>query len=624
MWTQLCDIISKHPDSIKSIHVEPVLRSGIRSYPTEVADLWCTLASYYINMGQFDKAFDVYEEGMEDVCTVRDWNQIFDAYASVCDEIVSSKMAALEEEAENQESETEDELFTVTDDLEMFIAKYEYLMERRPFLSNSVKLRQNPHNVHEWHKRAKLYATVPDDNKKKKRKDKENNRENDQETKSEVSSNSIMKSDEMVVKTYSAAVLAVDPFQAVGKAFTLWTSFARFYETRYRNIESARKIFEKAVLTKQPSVDDLVSVWCDYIEMEMRHRNWFEAKALLERATRTPTREEYEKRDYVQNRVHKHVRLWSLFADIEEALSKQSGDISSTVAIYEKMIDLKIASPRIILNYAEFLQEHKHYEQSFQAYERGVNLFYFPQVYHIWIMYLTKFVQRYKGTKLERARDLFEQAVTNVPPEFARNLYLLYGQLEENYGLARHAMNVYDRGARAVQDNDMYDMYLVYINRAAQYYGITKTRDIYERAIQGLPSNKQIRDMCLKYADLERKLGEIDRARAIFAHAAKFCDPRVDPEFWTLWTQFEKAHGNIDTFKEMLRIRRSVEASNASVNIMTSSMLVAQQESEKRDAEAQRLKLKRKREEEGGSVTARDIEALERAQVQSNPDEMEI
>ena len=31
-------------------------------------------------------------------------------------------------------------------------------MERRPELLSSVMLRQNPHNVHEWHKRVKLFA----------------------------------------------------------------------------------------------------------------------------------------------------------------------------------------------------------------------------------------------------------------------------------------------------------------------------------------------------------------------------------------------------------------------------------------------------------------------------------
>lgn len=66
--------------------------------------------------------------------------------------------------------------------------------------------------------------------------------------------------------------------------------------------------------------------------------------------------------------------------------------------------------------------------------------------------------------------------------------------------------------------------------------------------------------MCLRFAGLERKLGEIDRARAIFAHASQFCDPRVHAKFWKDWYDFELETGSEDTFREMLRIKRSVQA----------------------------------------------------------------
>ena len=59
---------------------------------------------------------------------------------------------------------------------------------------------------------------------------------------------------------------------------------------------------------------------------------------------------------------------------------------------------------------------------------------------------------------------------------------------------------------------------------------------------------------------MERRLGEIDRARAIYGHASQFCDPRTNPAFWQKWESFEVQHGNEDTFKEMLRIKRSVQA----------------------------------------------------------------
>lgn len=69
-------------------------------------------------------------------------------------------------------------------------------------------------------------------------------------------------------------------------------------------------------------------------------------------------------------------------------------------------------------------------------------------------------------------------------------------------------------------------MFTYYIAKATANFGLPATRPIYERAIESLP-DKQTAEMCLRFAALERKLGEIDRARAIFAHASQFCDPRV-------------------------------------------------------------------------------------------------
>lgn len=62
------------------------------------------------------------------------------------------------------------------------------------------------------------------------------------------------------------------------------------------------------------------------------------------------------------------------------------------------------------------VQEHKYFEDAFKVYERGVQIFKYPHVRDIWTMYLSKFVSRYGGKKLERARDLFEQAVEKVCP----------------------------------------------------------------------------------------------------------------------------------------------------------------------------------------------------------------
>lgn len=48
----------------------------------------------------------------------------------------------------------------------------------------------------------------------------------------------------------------------------------------------------------------------------------------------------------------------------------------------------------------------------------------------------------------------------------------------------------------------------------------------------------------------------------------------MHPQFWEKWKEFEVRHGNEDTVREMLRIKRSVQATyNTNVNFMSAQML---------------------------------------------------
>ncbi|CAG9566666.1 unnamed protein product [Danaus chrysippus] len=528
LWNELCELISKNPDKIHSLNVDAIIRGGLRRYTDQLGHLWNSLADYYVRSGLFERARDIYEEAIQTVTTVRDFTQVFDAYAQFEELSLSKKM----EEVAKKPNPTEDEDI----DLELRLARFEYLMERRLLLLNSVLLRQNPHNIAEWHKRVKLYEGKPHE----------------------------------IIDTYTEAVQTVDPKLAVGKLYTLWVGFAKFYESNDQ-IDDARLIFEKATQVNYAKVDDLASVWCEWAEMEIKHENYEEALKLMQRATVLPSRKVayHDDNETVQMRLYKSLKVWSMYADLEESF----GTYKSCKAVYDHIIDLKIATPQIIINYGLFLEEHNYFEEAFRAYEKGIALFKWPNVYDIWNTYLTKFLKRYGGTKLERARDLFEQCLENCPPEFAKSIFLLYAKLEEEHGLARHAMSVYERATTAVLPEQMFEMFNIYIKKAAEIYGVPKTRQIYEKAIETLPDEKA-REMCLRFSEMETKLGEIDRARAIYAHCSQMCDPRITTEFWNTWKEFEVRHGNEDTMREMLRIKRSVQATyNTQVNMMSAQML---------------------------------------------------
>lgn len=80
------------------------------------------------------------------------------------------------------------------------------------YSSNSVLLRQNPHNVAEWLTRVELYEGKPHEQ----------------------------------IATFTEAVQTVDPTLATGKLNSLWVAFAKFYDN-HDQIDDARIIFEKAI-----------------------------------------------------------------------------------------------------------------------------------------------------------------------------------------------------------------------------------------------------------------------------------------------------------------------------------------------------------------------------------------
>jgi len=565
LWLELCELLVKHPAECEgAVDVDAVVRSGIRRYKDEVGRLWTSLADHHIERGAFDRARDVYEEGLASVSTVRDFSLIYDALVQFEESLVAARMERLEEDpevadgAEARDAADDPEALAALadrfvlddpgDDVDLRLARLERLMERRPELLSSVVLRQNPHAVAEWHKRARLFGSNP----------------------------------AKQILCYTEAVRTVDVDRAVGKPHTLWCAFAKLYE-RHGDLANARAVFGKAVEADcSRYADDLAAVWCEWIEMELRHDEFTRALSILRRATTEPPGWREHERQRKANpstppaparlRVHRSVRLWNLLVDLEESL----GTPESTKAIYYRMIDSRIATPQTVLNFAAYLVERGYHEESFRVYERGVGAFRFPHSKDIWMAYLVKFGERYGGEKLERARDLFEGCLRECPARDARPIWLMFAELEEKHGSGRRAMDVYERAFRALPRVDKGAVVERWVGRASELFGIAKVREVFETAIEAegdaALTDADCRDVCRRFARVETNLGEIDRARGIWVHGASLADPTRAKDYWDEFTSFEVTHGNEDTFREMLRVKRSVQASHSSLHFNTNTI----------------------------------------------------
>ncbi|KAM7522926.1 hypothetical protein LguiA_012828 [Lonicera macranthoides] len=119
---------------------------------------------------------------MTTVVTVRDFSVIFNAYLQFEESMLALKMEGMSESekedtdednhmsVEDHDDDEDDRLdivklekkheeFWLCDnkDVNLRLARLEYLIDRRPELANTVLLRQNLHNVELWHQRAMLF-----------------------------------------------------------------------------------------------------------------------------------------------------------------------------------------------------------------------------------------------------------------------------------------------------------------------------------------------------------------------------------------------------------------------------------------------------------------------------------
>lgn len=526
--------------------------------------LWAKLATYHTNSGEFEIARGVYEEAMESVSRVRDFSLIFDEYMKLEEGVVEAMMELMEDDGEEGgeegAGEEDEEDFDIllgdayskrgaggesgddnapgSADIELSLARAENLTARRPILLNRVLLRQNPNNVGEWTRRSTLYLEL---------------------------GQTIQ-----AINALEEGIKTVNAGKAVnGSPSELWTSLAHIYEDNLKNDDSGRETYERACRNVEYAFidsDDLAKVWAAWVEFELRKENWDAALSVVRQSVSNP---EPGKRNRITRGLGRSLRLWNLLLDLEESL----GTVQTAKDGYNRAMELKVATPSQILNFASFLVEHKYFEESFNAYERGVELFAFPHPGGklIWKAYLDSFLKRYEGNKIPRTRELFDRCLEVCPIDQASEFFLMYGSFEENYGLTKRALSVYEKMCTTLPPEEKFSAYQIYIAKTTKYLGVPATRPLYERAISALEDEPAAK-MCLEFSKMEIGLGEVDRARTAITYGSQLADPRRFPEYWSTWHDFEVQHGNEETFREMLRIKRSVQAAFSTVNYNAAEM----------------------------------------------------
>ncbi|KAH3679526.1 hypothetical protein WICPIJ_008601 [Wickerhamomyces pijperi] len=519
-FSECLDLLTQSPTEYFGL-TDTFIRQGLIKFPTQYAELFVTLAQHYREV-DFQKTKSIYQEALSHVKSLQQFTIIFESFTNALESEINKLMNITQ-------GTPSDSTNSASTQLDINLQILETLLDQQPYLISDIKLRASPNDVSLWLDRITL---VPD---------------------TQI---------ELKLQTYVKAITTIKPEHSTPGLSQIWLGYSRVYED-YDDLQTAREILDRAVKVSYNNIDELVEVWLGWSSMELRRDDLETALRVMEVATRIPEDFKTIKIDdlklSVQKRLFKSVKLWSFYLDLKESLVEDDTGVKETCALYEKLFELRIITPLILINYASFLSDQDRYEQSFRIYERGVKLFTYPVVFEIWNVYLVKLLSR--DPSLERVREVFDRALEGSPGEFLKVYVTMYSDYEFKHGSFDKSIKILKTSIDKIPNEDKLEIFINILTKYQQHDQLNQIRETYQDIVTIIPLTK-----CLTYLKdfihFETELKEYTRVRELYQYALSQLRsrPLID-DLFNSWSDFEVSVGDKSSYKQMLKFKRQIEES---------------------------------------------------------------
>ncbi|SPJ11555.1 pre-mRNA-splicing factor SYF1, putative [Plasmodium sp. DRC-Itaito] len=540
-----------------------------------ITSIYILLANNFIYDGRWNKAMDSYEEGISECYTVNDFITLFDNYIEMLKMLIDLNIYEQEEREKDILNKTLKKkkkkkkkkknmiwrkmyyliimmmmmiLIITILIIDLYMDKINYLLDQRKTYIADIKLKNNKNNVYIW--LSKIDSIINEEEK---------------------------------IHLYDESLRYFEKNEYIGKLSDIYISYAYYYynKNQYTNCINIFKLALKQNAYFK-SANEIANIFCAWIEVELLEKNYKEALNIArlsidinKKSYNTLYKSSSSILPYVDTSLNNNVKnknnyhtnfnllscmkLVSLIIDME----MNYGTVETTLNMFDFLYHSKCITVKMVLTLATYLYERKYFNESFKVYEKALSVFHYPYVYPIYVNYINKYIHRYKDKNISYVRDLFKQAIygndnkTYIPKEFAKHIFLMYANFEGNYGFIKRELSIYKEAIPFLEEPDKIKFYKIFISKVSRAYGIQKAREAFEEAIQTL-SDDSARQLCMIYIDMEYKLNEYERVRALYIYTAQYTNPLLYVDFYKNWREFEALHGNENTFREMIRIKRSV------------------------------------------------------------------
>jgi len=319
-----------------------------------------------------------------------------------------------------------------------------------------------------------------------------------------------------------------------------WLTYIRF-ELKCGEIDRARKIYERFV-----KVHSTVQAWLRWAHFEEKHDN--------ERA-----RQVYEEAIVFLGDDANDERLFISFAKYEEKCKeferareiykyaldhinkKEAQELYKMWIAFEKKNGDRLGIEDVIIGKRRFQYEEELKEN--------------PRNYDIWIDYI-RLEETYGD--VERVRDIYERAVANIPPTDEKRFWKRYIYLWINYALfeelevkdIQRTREVYKEAIKQIPHKkfSFSKIWNLYAKFEVRQKNLDSARKVYGNAIGIAPKRKIFES----YIDLELQLANISRCRTIYERWLEW-NPS-DCHAWVKFAQLEKTLGEFERCRAIFEL----------------------------------------------------------------------
>ncbi|KAF3075622.1 Pre-mRNA-splicing factor clf1 [Trichoderma lentiforme] len=320
-----------------------------------------------------------------------------------------------------------------------------------------------------------------------------------------------------------------------------WIKWAKF-EEEYGTSDLVREVFGTAVETLG---DDFVDekLFIAYARFESKLKEYERARAIykyaLDRLPRSKSR-----------------LLHSAYTTFEKQFGDQDGVedvvLSKRRVFYEEQVRENPKNYDAWFDYAGLEEASRDADRVRDVYERAIAQVpptqekrHWRRYIYLWIFYAVW--EELEGQDVERARQIYTTCLNLIPHTkftFAK-IWLLAAQFEvrqDDLGAARKLLG---RAIGMCPKDKLFDGY---VDLERKLFEFVRCRKLYEKHVQYNSTNCQT---WIKFAELERGLDDLDRARAIFELAVS--QPQLDmPELlWKAYIDFEEEEGEYERTREL-------------------------------------------------------------------------